>query len=457
MSVKNTILIVDDEISYLELLKSILEQEGYENVIAESNPLNVEKILNDNKVDLILLDIYMPEMNGLELLEKIYPQHPDIPVIIVTAVDDKNLAMKAVEFGAYEFIVKPPETDRLFLTIRRALSYKLLEKERDVLRENLLDISSEPKTKFDEIIASSEVMKKVFNLVEVFAPTDEIILITGETGTGKDLIAKKIHQLSARRDKPFVAVNMASISGTLFESELFGHLKGSFTGAISDKQGYFESANGGTIFLDEIGELPRELQGKLLRVIQYNEIYRIGSSQPVKLDIRIIAATNKDLLKEVKQENFRADLYYRLNRGYILLPPLRKRGDDILLLANHFIKIANQKYNKNITGLSRKAINQLRHYSFPGNVRELENIIFNSVMKSEDNEKLESVELPKLYSKKNEEQDEVSNLISIEEMERNHILYVLSQVDNNITKAASILGLSERTLQRKIRKIKNSL
>lgn len=453
---KNTILIVDDEVSYLELLKSILEQEGYENVIAESNPLNVEKILESQDVDLILLDIYMPEMSGLELLERIYPKHPDIPVIIITAVDDKNLAMKAVEFGAYEFIVKPPETDRLFLTIKRALNYKLLEKERDVLRNNLIEVKTEPKQRYEEIIASSELMTKVFNLVEIFAPTDEIILITGETGTGKDLIAKKIHQLSSRRDKPFVAVNMASISGTLFESELFGHLKGSFTGAISDKQGYFEAANGGTIFLDEIGELPKELQGKLLRVIQYNEIYRIGSSQPIKLDIRIIAATNKDLLEEVQKGNFRADLYYRLNRGYIYLPPLRKRGEDIILLANHFIKIANQKYDKNILGLSRKVINQLRHYTFPGNVRELENIIFNSVMKSEDNQKLESVELPKDFMAKKAEES-LTNLVSIEEMEKNHILYVLAQVDNNVTKAATILGLSERSLQRKLKKIKESL
>ncbi|WP_337866887.1 sigma-54 dependent transcriptional regulator [Ignavibacterium sp.] len=453
---KNTILIVDDEVSYLELLKSILIQEGYENVIAESNPLNVENILETRDVDLILLDIYMPEMSGLELLEKIYPKYPNIPVIIVTAVDDKNLAMKAVEFGAYEFIVKPPETDRLFLTIKRALNYKLLEKERDVLRDNLIEVKTEPKQRYEEIIAGSELMTKVFNLVEIFAPTDEIILITGETGTGKDLIAKKIHQLSYRRDKPFVAVNMASISGTLFESELFGHLKGSFTGAISDKQGYFEAANGGTIFLDEIGELPKELQGKLLRVIQYSEIYRIGSSQPIKLDIRIIAATNKDLLEEVQKGNFRADLYYRLNRGYIYLPPLRKRGEDIILLANHFIKIANQKYDKNIIGLSRKAINQLRHYTFPGNVRELENIIFNSVMKSEDNQKLESIDLPKDFLAKKADES-ITNLISLEEMEKNHILYVMAQVDNNVTRAANILGMSERSLQRKLKKIKEQL
>lgn len=450
---KNTILIIDDEVSYLELLKSILEQEGYENVIAESNPLNVENILETQPVDLILLDIYMPEMNGLELLEKIYPKHPNIPVIVITAVDDKNLAMKAVEFGAYEFIVKPPETDRLFLTIKRALNYKLLEKERDVLRDNLLEVKTEPKQRYDEIIAASELMTKVFHLVEIFAPTDEIILILGETGTGKDLIAKKIHKLSYRKDKPFIAVNMASISGTLFESELFGHLKGSFTGAISDKQGYFEAANGGTIFLDEIGELPKELQGKLLRVIQYREIYRIGSSQPIKLDLRIIAATNKDLLEEVQKGNFRADLYYRLNRGFIYLPPLRKRGEDIIPLANHFIKMANQKYDKNILGLSRKAINQLRHYTYPGNVRELENIIFNSVMKSQDGQKLESIDLPKEFISRKAEES-VSNLITLEEMERNHILNVMAQVDNNVTKAATILGLSERTLQRKIKKIK---
>lgn len=450
---KESILLVDDELTYLELLKSILLQEGYTNVITESNPLNVPNILRTQKIDLILLDIYMPQMNGLQLLEQITPEYPNIPVIIVTAIDDKEIALEAIKFGAYEFIIKPPDTDRLLLTIRRAIGYKLLEKERDVLRSEIVT----PKTddnKFANIITDSDTMQRVFNLVEIFAPTNETILIVGETGTGKDLIAKKIHDLSARKSKPYIAVNLASISSSLFESELFGNVKGSFTGSTNDKQGYFEAANGGTIFLDEIGELPKELQGKLLRAIQYSEIFKIGSSSAIKLDIRIIAATNRDLADAVNKGIFRADLYYRLNRGHISLPPLRKRGNDFLLISNHLIKVANTTYNKNILGLSREAIAQLRNYPFPGNVRELENIIFNSVVQSTDNQRLSFVEIPKVNEEKENELQNPDLLISLEEVEKRHIINVMGMLNNNVRKATSILGLSERTLQRKLKKIR---
>lgn len=450
---KETILLVDDELSYLELLKSILQQEGYSNVITESNPLHVPAILKNEKIDLILLDIYMPQMNGLQLLEQITPEYPNIPVIIVTAVDDKEIALEAIKFGAYEFIIKPPDTDRLLLTIRRAIGYKLLERERDVLRSEGA-VPKADENKFSNIITDSETMHRVFNLVEIFAPTNETILIVGETGTGKDLVAKKVHDLSPRKERPYVAVNLASISPTLFESELFGTVKGSFTGSTNDKQGYFEAANGGTIFLDEIGELPKELQGKLLRAIQYNEIFKIGSSSPIKLDIRIIAATNRDLADAVSKGNFRADLYYRLNRGHISLPPLRKRGNDILLIANHLIKVANSTYNKNILGLTREAIAQLRNYPFPGNVRELENIIFNSVVQSDDNQRLNSVEIPRLAEGKESELQKSEILITLDESEKKHIINVMGVLNNNVRKAASILGVSERTLQRKLKKIR---
>ena len=314
-----------------------------------------------------------------------------------------------------------------------------------------------PKTddnKFANIITDSETMQRVFNLVEIFAPTNETILIVGETGTGKDLIAKKIHDLSTRKSKPYIAVNLASISSSLFESELFGNIKGSFTGSTNDKQGYFEAANGGTIFLDEIGELPKELQGKLLRAIQYSEIFKIGSSSAIKLDIRIIAATNRDLVDAVNKGNFRADLYYRLNRGHISLPPLRKRGNDVLLLSNHLIKVANTTYNKNILGLSREAIAQLRNYPFPGNVRELENIIFNSVVQSTDNQRLSSVEIPNVSEEKENELQNSDLLVSLEEAEKKHIINVMGMLNNNVRKATSILGVSERTLQRKLKKIR---
>ncbi len=450
---KETILLVDDELSYLELLKSILQQEGYTNVITESNPLNVPDLLRTQHIDLILLDIYMPQMNGLQLLEQITPEYPNIPVIIVTAVDDKEIALEAIKFGAYEFIIKPPDTDRLLLTIRRAIGYKLLERERDVLRAEG-SVQKVDDNKFANIITDSDTMHRVFNLVEIFAPTNETILIVGETGTGKDLVAKKVHDLSPRKNKPYVAVNLASISPSLFESELFGTVKGSFTGSTNDKQGYFESANGGTIFLDEIGELPKELQGKLLRAIQYNEIFKIGSSSPIKLDIRIIAATNRDLADAVNKGSFRADLYYRLNRGHISLPPLRKRGNDVLLISNHLIKVANTTYNKNILGLTREAIAQLRNYPFPGNVRELENIIFNSVVQSDDNQRLNAVEIPKTVDGKETELQKSEILISLEEAEKKHIVNVMGFLNNNVRKASSILGVSERTLQRKLKKIR---
>ena len=452
---KNPILIVDDEPSYLELMKDFLNQEGYANIITESNPLNVISLLDRTDIDLILLDIFMPEMNGLELLEKIYAVYPNIPVVVITAVHEVQIALKAIKLGAYEFITKPPDTDRLLLTIRRALDTKLLESERDSLRRALLE--NKPSRRiFSDIITDSPVMHRVFELVEIFAPTNETVFISGETGTGKDMIARKIHDLSPRRDKPFIAVNLASISPSLFESELFGYKKGTFTGAIEDKIGYFESASGGTIFLDEVGELPIALQGKLLRTIQYNEIYRIGDAKLVQLDIRIISATNRDLLDAVNKKEFRADLYYRLNRGFIYMPPLNKRVDDIVLLAEHFIEVGNRTYNKNIQGFSDSVINSLKYYTFPGNVRELENIILNAVAKTFGESHISSIELPKEYIKPFEpgNGNGKPKLTSLNSAAEEHIMSVMKTVGNSVQRAAPLLGVSERTLQRRLKAIR---
>jgi DNA-binding NtrC family response regulator len=447
-----SILIVDDEKDYLVLLKKLLVEEGFIHVITEHNPLKVEKILQENEVSLILSDIYMPQLSGLELLERVKNEHPDIPVIMITAVSDIDLAVRATKLGAYEFITKPPETDRLFLTIRRALEQRLLELERNSLRTDNFDISRY--SEFRDIITESALMYKTFELVKIFAPTDEIILLMGETGTGKDLYAKKIHQLSLRKDKNFVAVNLAAISSNLFESELFGHEKGAFTGAALERIGFFEAADGGTIFLDEIGELPEELQGKLLRTIQYGEIYKIGSTKPLKLNIRIIAATNKNLADAVNRREFRPDLFYRLNRGYIHLPPLRARGDDYKLLAQHFLEKGNRVYNKNIKGISKEVLNTLNHYSFPGNVRELENIILHGIAETVDKEFITEVKIPEnlLSTDIAFKSDDV--LKSIDEIVDSHIQLVINFTNGNTRKAANILGVSERTLQRKIKKIK---
>lgn len=452
-----TILIVDDEKEYLVLLKSILEDEGYTNVVTLNNPFQVLRVLQENRIDLILLDVYMPGLNGLDVLENIAQQNPQIPIIMVTAVDELEIALKAVKLGAYEFIVKPVDTDRLLLTISRALEKRILNLELDSLRKPPSKKIIRKKC-FDDIITNSPQMQKVFDLVEIYAPTNETVLITGETGTGKDLIAKKIHELSPKKDKPYVVVNLASISPSLFESELFGHEKGSFTGATGEKIGYFEAANGGTIFLDEIGELPKELQGKLLRAIQYSEIYRIGSPKPIKLDIRIITATNKDLLDAVNKKEFRADLYYRLNRGFIHLPPLRARGDDIILLAHHFLKFGQMIYGKNIPGFSKEIIGILKKYEFPGNVRELENIILHTVAQSNNNEPICEIELPgKLLCNKSAADTNNNGFATIEAIIENHVIQILNYTNGNVQKAAVILGISERTLQRKLKKMKQEI
>ena len=448
---KRKILIVDDEPDYTLLLKGLLQQEGYQDIDTETNPTQVEMLLEKYDYDLIILDVYMPQMDGLELLEIICQNHPTIPVIMVTAIDNIEIALKAIKIGAYEYITKPPDTDRLFLTIKRALEQKLLEKERDSLRT--LNFESTIKRKdYSDIITNSPLMLKVFELVEIFAPTNETVLIVGETGTGKDLIARKIHERSTKFNQPFVTVNLASISPTLFESELFGHEKGAFTGAVGEKKGYFEIANGGTIFLDEIGELPKELQGKLLRTIQYSEIYRIGSPKPINLDIRIIAATNKDLLTEVNNKDFRADLYYRLNRGFITLPPLRSRGDDALILAEYFRKSGNKIYNKAVTGFSESVIQALSRYPFPGNIRELENIILNAVAKTQNDQQITKLDLPEFETKTREDISSHEELKSLDEIIDNYISYVFNHTGKSLKKASLILGISERTLQRRFKK-----
>ena len=448
-----SILIVDDEPSFLRSIRRILWQEGYTNITMEEDASKVPLLLGMQQFDVILLDVTMPVIDGVTLLEVIQATHPDIPVIMLTANHSYKSAFDSIKLGAYEYLLKPPDTDRLLLTIERAVQQRMFIRERDSLRSTG---GSKLKNRdfFSDIITNSASMEKVFELVEIFAPTDETVLITGETGSGKDLIAEKLFRLSPRNDKPFVVVNIAAISGSLFESELFGHEKGAFSGATSEKNGFFESADGGTIFLDEIGELPKELQGKLLRTIQYGEIYRIGNPKPVPLDIRIIAATNKDLPLSVSKGEFRADLYYRLNRGYIPIPPLRERGNDVKLLAYHFLKIGCDTFKKNITEINPVALESLQNYHFPGNVRELENIILNAVAKTPDNGIIENLELPKSKIKTTSFTKSEEELVSLAEVEKQHILNVLEAVSGNVTKASGILGISERTLQRRLKQIR---
>jgi transcriptional regulator with PAS, ATPase and Fis domain len=298
-------------------------------------------------------------------------------------------------------------------------------------------------------------MEKVFSLVEIFAPTNETVLITGETGTGKDLIARKIHDLSPRKSEPFVVVNIVSISESLFESELFGHEKGAFTGADRIKTGYFETAAGGTIFLDEIGDLSNEMQAKLLRTIQYGEIYRIGNPKPIKLNSRIIAATNKNLLAAVEKGTFRADLFYRLNRGYIEIPPLRERKEDIIPLSKKFLEDGNETYSRAIKGFSNEVLERLINYDYPGNIRELENIILNAVAKNKDSELISAIDIKTKPGAISESKITQKKISSLEEMIDSYIQLVLNEMEGNTTKASAALGISERTLQRKLKKIRD--
>lgn len=443
-----TILVIDDELSFLRTIKRILIQEGFSNVIIEGNPNNVLPIIHTNKVDLILLDISFPDFNGITLLENIFLTHPQIPVIMITAHDSYSLAFKAIQIGAYDYIVKPPDTNRLLLTIRRAIEHRLLEVEKETFHSDDL-LPANPGI-FSDIISNNLNIFKIFRIIEIFAPTNETILITGETGTGKDLIAKKIHDLSARADGPFVSVNIASITPSLFESELFGHEKGSFTGADKFRIGYFETANNGTIFLDEIGELSKEMQGKLLRVIQYNEIYRVGSTNAIKLNLRIIAATNKDLMSSIKTNDFRADLYYRLNRASIKMPPLRNRLEDIPFLVARFIDLANKNFNKSVSGINDEILLLLQSYNFPGNVRELENLIFKAVAVTNNNEMISKLDLHNPLTPFEPKNNSVE-LITIDEAISNHVKKIVGYFNGNIRRAAITLGVSERTIQRKLK------
>lgn len=445
-----SLLLVDDEISFLRSMRRALWQKGFQNITIEQNPKNVLNIISENSFDAVLLDITMPGMTGIELLEKIKYQHPELPVVMITAHDEVKLAFKAIKLGAYDFIIKPAEIERIVLTLQRAFEQKILIKERNLLRKEKEAVNKKPEV-FSDIITESKSMLKVFELVEIFAPTNETILITGETGTGKDLIAHKIHQLSPRKDKSFVIINIASLQPTLFESELFGHEKGAFTDARESKKGFFEAANGGTIFIDEIGELPYELQGKLLRFIQYGEIYRIGNTKPVQLDVRIVAATNKNLLESVNKKEFRADLYYRLNRGFISLPPLRERKEDISLLLNYFVTKGEILYNKKCKGFEQNIFNKLNSYSYPGNIRELENIVLNAVAKTGNNDFIKDVNInfdEKILTTLQ------PDLISIDEAVERHIQNVIAFTKGNVQKAAVILGVSERTLQRRLQQLR---
>ncbi len=370
---KEKILVADDEKSMREFLEIMLRKEGYRVTLA-SNGEEAVRWAEREIFDLALLDIRMPKVDGLSALKKIKTLSPETVVIVITAFASADTAIRAMKEGAYDYITKPFKVDEIKLIIRNALEKKNLEKENLLLKQVVQE-----RYHFGNIVGQSPKMLELYRLLEKVAPTKTNILITGESGTGKELVAKAIHYNSPRKDKPFVTLNCGAIPESLIESELFGHMKGAFTDAVTTKKGLFEVADEGTIFLDEISELPLMMQVKLLRVIQDKEFKRVGGTEDIRVDVRIISATNKDLEEAVREKRFREDLFYRLNVIQIKLPPLRERKEDIPLLADHFLKKYCEELGKSITRISPEALQFLMNYDFPGNVRELQNIIERAV------------------------------------------------------------------------------
>ncbi len=370
---KSRILVVDDEESIREFLDIMLRKEGYEVTTAEDGQKAIE-LLKKKTVDMIISDLQMPNVTGMELLKHVKTNYPDVMFLMITAFGSTENAVEAMKIGAYDYITKPFKLDEVRLNIYNALKSRNLEVENRVLKKELVKESS-----FQNIIGNSEPMHRIFDLVRRVSQAPTNVLITGESGTGKEVVAKAIHYNGPLKDKPFVTVNCGAIPENLMESEMFGHKKGSFTGAIIDKSGLFEVADGGTLFLDEVGELPLSIQVKLLRAIQERIIRRVGATEDIKVEVRIIAATNRDLEKMVSEGGFRQDLYYRLNVINILTPPLRDRRDDIPILATHFLKKYADRLNKPINTISIEAMEMLKKYDYPGNVRELENVIERTV------------------------------------------------------------------------------
>jgi DNA-binding NtrC family response regulator len=440
------ILVVDDEEVMQDSLSRILAKEGYKAQLASSGEEALQKF-DSAPFDIVLLDIKMPGIGGIETLRRLKEVDPGVTILIVTGYPSIDTAVKAIKLGAYDYITKPFTPDALRIAISRALERKSLLTENLHLRRQL-----KAKSESDTIIGQSEAMRNIYELVRRTAPTDSTVLITGESGTGKELIARAIHTYSLRQDKEFITVDCCALVETLLESELFGHVKGSFTGAIQAKYGSFELANGGTFFFDEIGNLSLDIQAKLLRVIQEKEIKPVGGEKTVKIDVRIIAATNQELKQAIARKTFREDLYYRLNVVPIHIPPLRERKEDIPPLVNHFLQKYNKKRKIPVTNVEPEAMNLLNSYDWPGNVRELENAIERALI-LEDEDTL----LPRCFpwiggQKQAKAMLSNSTIYSLEEMEKQHIQRVLDETNGHRGQAATLLGIDRKTLYAKVRK-----
>lgn len=451
MKDRNTVLVVDDDSAHRTMLCTLLGGWGYAVFEADDGSTAIASV-KKQPFDLVLMDVRMLKVSGLEALDKIKFYNPAIPVIIMTAYSSVETAIEALKKGAYDYLNKPLDFDKLRISMERAMEHIHLKEENRILKESL-------RKQFDtqQIIGRSQAMLKLLDKTSLVAPSEATVLITGESGTGKELIAGAIHYNSERKDGPFVKINCAAITETLLESELFGHEKGAFTGAERRKDGRFLQANMGSFFLDEVSEMPLTMQVKLLRVLQEKEITRVGGEKDIKVDVRVIAATNKNLLTLIKDGLFREDLYYRLNVISLEIPPLRERREDIPLLAQHFLEFFSKKNKKKINGLTPKAMDHIIKYGWPGNVRELMNAIERGVVlaRSEylDDEDILIVQNtlhkePENFSFYNEEKVNMS----LDELERAAILKTLEFAKGNKSEAARRLGITRKTLHKKLKK-----
>lgn len=442
---KKRILVVDDDSYVREATEAILCSRNYDVDTAPEAKTALQK-LDESDYELILSDIRMPGMSGLELLEAARAKVPDIHIIMMTAFGTVENAVEAMKKGAYDYIQKGTDPTEVELVVERALKYQETERENRRLRSELQD-----KYNFSNMIGKAHNMEQIFDLIDTVADSRATVLVTGESGTGKELVARALHYNSTRHSGPFIRLNCAALPKDLMESELFGHEKGAFTGAIKQTRGRFEMADGGTLLLDEISEIDPSLQAKLLRVLQEREFERIGSTQTIKIDVRIVATTNRDLQKEVEEGNFREDLYYRLNVIELGLPPLRERKEDIPSLVTSFIERFNHENGKNINSIDESALELLMQYDWPGNVRELENYIERAVVVSRG-PMLEGVDFPKkLSAGPSGRQDQGLQVgMTVHEVERQLIMKTLESCRGNRTEAATTLAISTRTLRNKL-------
>lgn len=441
----NKILLIDDEISFLNIYKKILEKNGYE-VITAKNGFEGLNTFKKESFSLVVSDMVMPKMNGLEFLKEI-KKISNVPVIILTGKGSIESAVEAMKEGAYTYLSKPINIDELLIDVKNCLNYENIIAENKYLKEQILEGQ-------DKFLGNCEEIKDIKKRINVVAPTDSTVLITGESGTGKELVAELIHKNSLRKEKPYIKVNCAALSENILESELFGHVKGAFTGALYERKGRFELANKGTIFLDEIGDISLNTQTKLLRVIQEKEFQRVGSNKTIKTDFRLIAATNKDLEIEVRKGNFREDLYYRINVIPINVPPLRERKEDILIVFSYFIEKFSKEMRKEVSNISETAKEILISYNWPGNVRELKNIAERLVVFAQGktiNEKYLPEEF--FYDKQEEFHNEERNLkIARENFESNFIKKALVRNEGNVSRTAKEIGIARKNLYEKINK-----